>query len=144
MTIREITRLSMTRKRPLKLFFCRPGRGASQKRSGEEDVQAVVRHSRLVPRRARTARPSTGTLRRHRRLDRPAGAGLRRRLAKSGLTLREKNAIFSKKKSSKRVPKPGPLGITPFTVKSTFFRDFQGFLKIQVEKSRGKVAEAGA
>ena len=71
-------------------------------------------------------------------------AGLRRRLTKSGLTLRGKNGTFSEK-VIKKGPKTGSVCIVLQKVKSKFFRHFQGFLKIQVEMTRaGKGGEAGA
>ena len=62
-------------------------------------------------------------------------AGLRRRLAKSGLSPRGKNGTFSEK-NDKKGPKTGSGGIVPVGTISQFFRDFRGFPKIQVEKSR--------
>ena len=55
-------------------------------------------------------------------------AGLRRRLAKNGLTLRGENGTVSEK----RVPKQGP-AVTSSHPKIKVLRHFQGFPKIQVE-----------
>ena len=72
-------------------------------------------------------------------------AGLRRRLAKSGLSPRGKNGTFSEKNAKKKGPKTGSGGITPVGTISQFFHHFRGFPKIRVEKSRaGKGGEAGA
>ena len=51
----------------------------------------------------------------------------------------------NQEKVIKKSPKTGSVGITPVSTISKFFRHFQGFLKIQVEKTRaGKEGEAGA
>ena len=55
-----------------------------------------------------------------------------------------KTELFQKK-NTKKGPKTGSNCITHYMVISKFFRDFQGFLKIQVEKSRrGQVGDTGA
>ena len=58
--------------------------------------------------------------------------------------LRGKNKTFSEK-SDKKGPETGSGGMLLIGTISQFFRDFRGFPKIQVEKSRvGKGGEAGA
>ena len=55
-----------------------------------------------------------------------------------------KTELFQKK-VTKKGPKTGSGGIVPVGTISQFFRDFPGFLKIQVEKSRaGKRCVDGA
>ena len=72
-------------------------------------------------------------------------AGLRRRLAKNGLTLRGKNGTFSEKKVTKKSPKTGSGWINPLMVTSQFFHEFPGSLKFQDEMPGvGKRGEAGA
>ena len=58
--------------------------------------------------------------------------------------LEGKTELFQKK-VTKKGPKTGSGWITPLMVMSMFFREFPGFLKIQVEMPRaGKRGEAGA
>ena len=70
-------------------------------------------------------------------------AGLRRRLAKSGLSPRGKTELFLKK-VTKKSPKMGSSWINPTGTISQFFHEFPGSPKIQVEMPEaGKGGEAG-